>query len=367
LALALALVAATASAASFGVDVSGLATVTQLKCMKTASPVVSHVIVRGYRSTGSVDPNAVQTLKNAKAAGFDASSVGVYIFPRPLSVGGKIQDGGAQVKATMDYLLKNGAADLFRTLWLDIEGGNLYWSKITANNVQFVNQMIAQAKTYLPTYKVGIYTSKSQWAPIVGSSYTGGKDFPLWYANYNGRQDFNDFSAFAGWTRPALHQYLGDKTICGVGVDVNILQAGTLESVAASAVVNGGTPLPPAPIANSAQCAAAKGACHDTAASACVGTVKHGLCPGAASIVCCVSAAPVLKSSFNGAVQAPSTPHQIVATAEDTGKVTWYDDNRHGRRARRRMKMGKLMRIKHKGRKHHKRSKKKMVPASTGF
>jgi len=373
LALALALVAAagTAYAApfTFGVDLSVLASVSQLKCMRTASPAVSHVVVRAFRSTGSVDPNAIQTLKNAQAAGFDPANVGVYIFPRPLSVGGKMQDGGAQVKATMDYLLNNGAGGLFQTLWLDFEGASLYWSKITSNNAKFVDQMLTAARTYVSKYKVGIYTSKSQWAPIVGSTYTGGKDFPLWYANYNNRKDFSDFSPFAGWTTAALHQYAGDTKVCNVGVDLNVMQAGTLVSVASAAVVNGGTPPPPPPIANSVKCANVRGACKDVSVSPCVGSVQKGLCSGSSNIVCCVGSAPVLGSSFNGAAAAslpPSTPHRVVATAVDTGKVSWYDDGARGRHAARKMKMGTLMRIKRKHRKNRKHKKRKMVPASTG-
>lgn len=42
---------------------------------------------------------------------------------------------------------------------------------------------------------------------------------PLWYAHYDGVQSFSDFTSFGGWTKPAMKQYLGDKTLCSVGVD----------------------------------------------------------------------------------------------------------------------------------------------------
>jgi len=100
-----------------------------------------------------------------------------------------------------------------------------------------------------------------------------------------------------------------------------------------------------------------------------VGTVQHGLCSGSSSVVCCVSSAPVLGSSFNGAAAAglpPSTPHRIVATAVDTGKVSWYADHARGRHAARKMKMGTLFRIKKRKNRKNRKHKRKMVPASTG-
>jgi len=165
----------------------------------------------------------------------------VYIFPRPLSSGGVIQDGGAQIKAMMSNLINNGAGDLFTSVWIDVEGGDLYWSRTLANNVKFIEQMLTAAKTYQPKYQLGIYTSASQWAPIVGSSYTGGAAYPLWYASYNNQLNFNDFKAFAGWTVPTLHQYAGDKTVCGVGLDQNLALFGTLSTVTARAPINGGS------------------------------------------------------------------------------------------------------------------------------
>jgi hypothetical protein len=53
-----------------------------------------------------------------------------------------------------------------------------------------------------PGLKIGVYTSDSQWVPIMGS-YSGGSEFPLWYAHYDGIPDFDDFSPFNGWKHPA--------------------------------------------------------------------------------------------------------------------------------------------------------------------
>lgn len=68
---------------------------------------------------------------------------------------------------------------------------------------------------------VGVYTSKSQWDPIMGS-YSGGKNYPLWYARYDNKPNFSDFVSFGGWSKPAMKQYVGDTTLCGGGVDLNV-------------------------------------------------------------------------------------------------------------------------------------------------
>ena len=41
------------------------------------------------------------------------------------------------------------------------------------------------------------------------------------YAHYDNLPSFSDFTAFGGWSTPAIKQYMGDKTSCGVGVDYN--------------------------------------------------------------------------------------------------------------------------------------------------
>ena len=39
------------------------------------------------------------------------------------------------------------------------------------------------------------------------------------YAHYDNSRSFSDFTPFGGWGRPAIKQYLGTQTVCGVGID----------------------------------------------------------------------------------------------------------------------------------------------------
>lgn len=62
--------------AVLGVDVSQLFTTSTYQCMKSNG--YQFAIIRGYCSFGGIDHNAVQSLKNAKAAGLITD---IYMFP----------------------------------------------------------------------------------------------------------------------------------------------------------------------------------------------------------------------------------------------------------------------------------------------
>jgi hypothetical protein len=76
--------------------------------------------------------------------------------------------------------------------------------------------------------QAGIYTNLNNWQQIVGASwsYPASKGLPLWYAHYDNSPSFSDFKSFGGWTSPAIKQYEGDKTSCGVGLDYNYASGG---------------------------------------------------------------------------------------------------------------------------------------------
>lgn len=102
-------------------------------------------------------------------------------------------------------------------LWLDIEGTD-YWSSSTSSNVKFLSEMVAEGKAR--GVSLGIYSSKSQWTPIMGGS-TEFSDLPLWYAHYDNNPSYSDFTAFGGWTKPNIKQYQGTTSLCSASVDLN--------------------------------------------------------------------------------------------------------------------------------------------------
>jgi len=189
----------------YGVDVSSAVSESGWSCLRNNGN--GFAIIRAYQSNGRADPNAVQTVRNARAAGIPY--VDVYMFPCPTC--GNPQ---AQVQTAVNNLRSGGAN--FGMFWFDIEGPQ-YWSN-QAYNRDFMNGLLSEARAL--GLKVGIYSSESQWIPIFGN-WNGGAAYPLWYAHYDGSPSFSDFQPFAGWTKPNIKQYQGDAVVCGVGVDKN--------------------------------------------------------------------------------------------------------------------------------------------------
>ena len=67
---------------------------------------------------------------------------------------------------------------------------------------------------------MGIYSSSSQWGPIMGGS-TAFNSLDLWYAHWDGSTSLSDFQSFGGWSHAAMKQYAGDVSFCSAGWDKN--------------------------------------------------------------------------------------------------------------------------------------------------
>lgn len=79
--------------ATKGIDVSTLVYPKDFECLKNEG--YEFLIVRGYRSYGAPDPNAIHTIANARQAGF--KYIDVYMFPCPKcskSASEQVQDMG---------------------------------------------------------------------------------------------------------------------------------------------------------------------------------------------------------------------------------------------------------------------------------
>lgn len=70
----------------------------------------------------------------------------------------------------------------------------------------------------------GIYSSAPAWKALTGNCEDF-KNVPLWNAQWTGRPDFEDFDAYGGWLKETMRQYLGDTTLAGVKVDMNVRRA----------------------------------------------------------------------------------------------------------------------------------------------
>jgi len=210
-----------------GVDVSQRFYSSSFSCLVKSG--YTFTVVRVYKSSGQPDSNGPLTISDAWAGGM--SHVDGYIFPC-YSCGNPAK----QVDDTLNYLashdIKPMNGDLrasmnstsseklgatYGMLWFDIEGTQ-YWSSSTSSNVNFLKSMVDEAVAR--GVSVGIYSSNSQWTPIMGGS-TAFSKYPLWYAHYDYKDNFSDFSPFGGWSKPNIKQYQGTTSLCSASVDLN--------------------------------------------------------------------------------------------------------------------------------------------------
>jgi GH25 family lysozyme M1 (1,4-beta-N-acetylmuramidase) len=133
--------------------------------------------------------------------------VDLYIFPNPNS------DPATQVKNTINAMQGALGGNM---IWFDIEAPSA-WNSDCSANVAWLQKAISTAIS-VHSGGIGIYSSASQWGPIMCSS-TDFSSYPLWYAHYDGNPSFSDFSPFGGWNSPAIKQYQGTTSICGTSID----------------------------------------------------------------------------------------------------------------------------------------------------
>lgn len=205
-------VLASVAMASFGVDMSTLTTLDNLKCLRS-NYSTNFLAMRAYRSYGAIDPNAKAMIKLAKEAGIDF--VDVYMFPCPT------KDPIVQA----DELLAEIKGSTYTYVWVDVEDNynpQCNWTTLSYNeSCEYVQKLVKYLES--KDQNVGIYASKYMWNLIMGDPQACPRlsDRPLWYAHYDGKESFDDFVPFGGWTVPTQKQYKGTTTICNAEVDFN--------------------------------------------------------------------------------------------------------------------------------------------------
>lgn len=203
--IALLALASTPADAITGFDLSvfqGDVSQSSYDCLKKSG--YNFGIIQVLTSPGTINPHAANDLKRAKAAGIEYLDAYIFLNFR--------KDPAAQTRESIEYLRNNGAP--FGQVWFDIEAPRLWGS--CAENQKFFAAAVKEAESM--GVKPAIYSSASQWAPIM-CGYTGFSHLPLWYAHYDGRESFSDFSPFGGWSRPNIKQFQGTTSVCGTSID----------------------------------------------------------------------------------------------------------------------------------------------------
>ena len=146
-----------------GFDASSLISQSSFQCLRNSG--MDFVVMRGYRSIGSVDANACSTLKNGEAEGFLTHT---YIFPCT----------NVDPSQQIDDLISGLNGCPYDLIFIDVEK---YAWKDKSFNRNFLTQMIDHL--IFRTGRCDIYTSISQWSEIVGLDFTYGSKCGLWWAS----------------------------------------------------------------------------------------------------------------------------------------------------------------------------------------
>jgi hypothetical protein len=164
-------------------------------------------IPRGYQEAcgigGRVDPNFVQTYKNARAAGI--TDIDAYWFPCT-GASNSCKSYSQQLSELGQTFFNNQMQ--IGTVWVDLEADSICnnWNYGTAGNLAEAKKIVQAAKD--SGYNFGIYSSPGEWEILFGSrSVVLDNTAPLWFATFNGVETLDNGLPFGGWTVAAGHQY----------------------------------------------------------------------------------------------------------------------------------------------------------------
>ncbi|GKT15962.1 Glycoside hydrolase, family 25 like protein [Aduncisulcus paluster] len=179
-------------------------------CLKNAG--YEFAIFQAGRSNSAYNPYAGDDYSRAKAAGI--ANIDFYLFP--------CTEQGIDKIKTIISSLKSAGCHAKNMIWLDIEAADGCWSSSTSTNVSFVQEVIDYINGEwtgcgLSTGCTGIYASKSEYTPILGSS-TAFSNLQLWYPHYSSS---DSFESFGGWTSYNIRQYAGTTSACSTSIDLD--------------------------------------------------------------------------------------------------------------------------------------------------
>jgi hypothetical protein len=148
--------------------------------------------------------NFEATYKNAISAGFQEVDAYAFIC--------NTCKGTHTAQQVIQGITGNLGSGFNGMIWLDIEPCSGCWSSNGEANFEFAKTIATTLQSQ--GHKIGIYSSGWAWSSVMpGVKSTYFAQFPLWYAHYDNVESFNDPNSykFAGWTQPAMKQFLGDK------------------------------------------------------------------------------------------------------------------------------------------------------------
>ncbi len=177
--------------------------ITDTSCLRSA---YSAVLVRGYLSTGMVDPNLKSNLNKMLAANFDTN---IYMNPCV-----KCGNPAGQADA-MFAAIGTGMPEMATGIYVFGD----QWGADKQANKEFILKLVESVMT---THRsvVFIITNNYQWEKIVGESVSELRATVVMYVNIDHKQTCEDYDPIGCWNVAFAKKYESDKALCGHKVGV---------------------------------------------------------------------------------------------------------------------------------------------------
>mgnify|MGYP003385538299 CR=1 FL=1 len=226
-----------------GIDISVATDTTTFKCL-VDDYNITYAIVRAFRSTGIIDEEAPNTIKQAYNQ--NITDLSVYIFPciqqSTYSIENQINCPTFKQQIDNIVTLLNSNDIYFKPqdqkyhdeiqmnkhqthqtqqiqpiyinkLWIDIEDEtpSKYYSNNTIINIEFMD-LLVKYMSYL-NIPIGIYTTKTYWLNIMNNTIGYGM-YPLWYPRYDDMNNMSFFETFVDFDEVTIKQTGGNVGYC---------------------------------------------------------------------------------------------------------------------------------------------------------
>ncbi len=163
----------------------------------------SSALVRGYLSTGMVDPN----LKSNIAA-LTAVMVPVNIYMNPCV---KCGNASGQIDA-----IYNVVGESHKMVGIYVFGDQ--WGKDKQANKKFLLELVMSVMSH--STLSFIITNKYQWEKIIGEAIMSLILAPVIYIKVDHKATCDDYDPFGCWTEPVGKKYESDRQVCNMKVGV---------------------------------------------------------------------------------------------------------------------------------------------------
>eukprot|EP00831_Metopus_contortus_P024712 TRINITY_DN214_c0_g1_i15.p2 TRINITY_DN214_c0_g1~~TRINITY_DN214_c0_g1_i15.p2 ORF type:complete len:222 (+),score=37.58 TRINITY_DN214_c0_g1_i15:174-839(+) len=169
-----------------------------VKCL--ISEKQDFIAIRGYLSSGKVDPNLKANVKIASDGGMKAIDL-VFNPCVPIEPETQAKEFIAAIEGMN-----------VQNIWINVDVPG--WREFKNFNVLFMEDLLAALSK--SGKKVGVLSSKFKWEDNFGSSFHGGSSKSLMYESLNKDPSFKDFKPFGGWKKPSGKYFDSSYSACSL-------------------------------------------------------------------------------------------------------------------------------------------------------